>query len=286
MDSMPNGSIAILVTKASGGMFHDNGIPGASSVAPDLAAVLAAIDAISRASGGGGIVASLLQNTSMIGHLYFFFLTGEEYGFMGSGRFLKELESFKCSIGNGRAARQNNTNESSTTSATTPVDCEFPYYWFTNFTSINLDRFSHFISVEGVLDDLAVDDINAATVPFYAYTDSRLSSSTTTSGSSSSPNQVLVNNLLGQISTVGTQQQQTKFNISLVNFHDILSGGDGTAMNDSMMMNMSFQVLSVPDISVPTSNIIPTNGSCTCLLYTSDAADEEDSVGIGSRGIL
>eukprot|EP00656_Telonema_subtile_P036138 TRINITY_DN40106_c0_g1_i1.p1 TRINITY_DN40106_c0_g1~~TRINITY_DN40106_c0_g1_i1.p1 ORF type:complete len:271 (-),score=-2.49 TRINITY_DN40106_c0_g1_i1:23-835(-) len=34
-------------------------------------------------------------------------------------------------------------------------------------------------------------------------------------------------------------------------------------MNDSMMMNMSFQVLSVPDISVPTSNIIPTNGSCT-----------------------
>lgn len=129
------GSIAIMVASTSTAFFHDL-VPAANGAASGIVSLMAVINAVSRA------YLQTLRYSDIAPQLYFFFFAAEEYGLAGSGRFVKEVATFEC--------------ESYPTENTTEFGCMFPNYKFLNFTSIDLDAFDHFISIDqvGVGDDL------------------------------------------------------------------------------------------------------------------------------------
>ena len=255
--AMLEGSIAVLVPITAAGAVHDTGIPSSSSVAPDLATVLSAIDALSKS-----FLPQVLQNASsaagsaILGQLYFFFLVGEEYGFMGSGRLIKEMESFECLSGNGRQARSNATTTNQTASSL--VDCTFPFYQFTNFTTLNLDRFDHFISLENVVDGLDVDAGSADQTHLFAYTDTRLA------GTSSK--QVLVDEILSKVAAAGASSNNTQFNLTQVNFNRLMTSSSAAARDDVLFANASFSLLKATNLSIPAEG-----GNCSSLVSSISA---------------
>ena len=73
-------------------------------------------------------------------------------------------------------------------------------------------------------------------------------------------------------------------------------GGVGVAMSIIMCLALIRQDSTVPEFKISwmilfavmpvQGGILYLRGATSCLLYTSDAADEEDSVGLGGRGII
>eukprot|EP00758_Cryptobia_borreli_P008149 Tbor_TRINITY_DN5362_c6_g1::TRINITY_DN5362_c6_g1_i1::g.5046::m.5046 len=181
-----DGSIAIVVPASITAMLHQS-IPGATTISPDITTGLAIIDALAKSVlypylYNSTFIDELVKSTGnagekktsddILGHLYFFFFSGEEFGFAGSGRMVKDIETFNCT--------KKGTDESDLDG----TSCQFPFYWFTNFTDINLVNIRHFIALENVLDTVEIEKEvmsalkHPAYVPkpplLYAYTDKRV----------------------------------------------------------------------------------------------------------------
>jgi len=162
----PNGSIAVMVNSATtSALFHDV-TPAVSTAAADTAALLLVVDTIARSLlpaivNNGSLVRELLDLSpasetnatltaaeedalvlSALGQVYFFFFVGDDgAGFSGSGRFIKESLQFEC-----RNYPKGHPNDPS------GIDCNFPFYWFTNFTrTVELSNFTHLVALDGVL---------------------------------------------------------------------------------------------------------------------------------------
>ena len=120
----PDGSVALMVSSSSLGLFHDD-IPAAEASATGIVASLLALDAVIRQYAVNGYLGQ-----SSFPQVYVFFFVGEEYDRIGSGRLLRDTQNFTCV----RVSGDNRT-------------CNFPYTTL-NFTTVNFEHIQHFIHVE------------------------------------------------------------------------------------------------------------------------------------------
>lgn len=130
LKTTPPGSVAIVVSSSSVGVFHD-AIPAADSSASGIVAALLAVDALVRAFGDS------ISTNSSAPQLFAMFLVGDEYQLMGSARFVEESSAFVC-------------HRFPNDKATAVVDCAFPNYQALNFTTVNISAIRHFIEIEQV----------------------------------------------------------------------------------------------------------------------------------------
>lgn len=122
--------IAVIVSSSSTAYFHDL-VPAADGAGSGIVSMMLIADAFASS----GILRDFVRaNQGRSPNLYFFAFYAEDYGLTGSGRFVKELQSFNCTF------RANNTN----------LACTFPLYQLANFTSVNITSFRHVIQIEQV----------------------------------------------------------------------------------------------------------------------------------------
>jgi hypothetical protein len=126
----PAGSVAIVVSSSSVGLFHD-AIPAADAAASGIVAALLAVDALVRAYGDA------LSANHSAPQLFVMFLVGEEYNLTGSSRFVEEASAFVC-------------HRFPAEVSAAVVDCAYPNYRKLNFTTVNMSAIRHFIQIEQV----------------------------------------------------------------------------------------------------------------------------------------
>jgi hypothetical protein len=126
----PDGSVAIVVSSSSVGLFHD-AIPAADAAASGIVAALLAVDALVRAYGDA------LSSNHSAPQLFAMFLVGEEYNLTGSSRLVEEASAFVC-------------HQFPAEASAAVVDCTYPNYRNLNFTTVNVSAIRHFIQIEQV----------------------------------------------------------------------------------------------------------------------------------------
>ena len=141
------GSIAIVIGATSTSLIHD-AVPAADGVASGLVSALLVAKAVAES-----LKTSLHDVSYTGGQIHFFFSAGDNYGYSGTGRFIKEVLEIKCE----------EFSPSDSASA-----CAFPYYRSLNFTTLNFDAFDHFIHLEQTGD---------SSEPIYYHVDERVAAS-------------------------------------------------------------------------------------------------------------